>query len=103
MMMQKHYFYNNKNNNYNSDNSVNNLQQVSNTNLNILNNTNLKKNEKKNPLKNFGIMSSGSTLSELNTKGPRIKNKTKSREWRTGLRKESFFTSHNDRFMESSL
>jgi hypothetical protein len=86
-----------------STNNENNSQQK-NTNLNILNNTNLiKNNEKKNLLKNFGAMSSGSTLSELNTKGSKIKNKTKSREWRTGLRKESFFTSQNDRFMESSL
>lgn len=70
----------------------------------ISNNQNMKKyNEQKNILKSYRpvVLSHNHEIS--NYKVSKIRNKTRSREARTGLQKTAYFNTPNDRFMESSL
>ena len=89
--------------NYDSTSTLLSQTDPSRNSKNILNTSNLRKFERKSLSKSFGTKSSASTLSELNPKGQRMRNKTKSRESRTGLHRAVCFTSDNDRYMESSL
>ena len=53
--------------------------------------------------KNFSGITLGSSGSELNRSTSKMRNKTRSKEWRNGTSKGMFFTSQEDRTMEASL